>query len=39
MDLDCYLASDQSRYITAALLPVDAGITAVMPLAILPHLT
>ena len=34
-----FLASDQSRYITAALLPVDAGATAVMPLAIRPHLT
>jgi NAD(P)-dependent dehydrogenase (short-subunit alcohol dehydrogenase family) len=33
-----FLASDQSRYITAALLPVDAGATAVMPLAIRPHL-
>ena len=33
-----FLASDESRYITAALLPVDAGVTAVAPLAMLPHL-
>ena len=34
-----FLASDESRYITAALLPVDAGVTAVAPLALLPQLT
>jgi NAD(P)-dependent dehydrogenase (short-subunit alcohol dehydrogenase family) len=33
-----FLASDEARYITAALLPVDAGATAVTPLAMLSHL-
>jgi NAD(P)-dependent dehydrogenase (short-subunit alcohol dehydrogenase family) len=34
-----FLASDESRWITAVALPVDAGVVASMPLTMLPYLT
>ena len=33
-----FLASDEARWISGAVLPVDAGILAASPLAMLPHL-
>jgi NAD(P)-dependent dehydrogenase (short-subunit alcohol dehydrogenase family) len=33
-----FLASDEARWITGALLPVDAGVMAVTPLMMAPHL-
>ncbi len=33
-----FLASEEARWITAAILPVDAGAMSVAPLALLPHL-
>lgn len=34
-----FLASDEARWITGAMLPVDAGLLATMPPALLQHLT
>ncbi len=34
-----FLASDESRWVTGIVLPVDAGILAATPTAMLPHLT
>jgi NAD(P)-dependent dehydrogenase (short-subunit alcohol dehydrogenase family) len=34
-----FLASDEAKYITAAVLPVDGGATAATVLAMLPHMT
>jgi NAD(P)-dependent dehydrogenase (short-subunit alcohol dehydrogenase family) len=33
-----FLASDEARWITGVVLPVDAGVLATTPLAMLPHL-
>ena len=33
-----FLASDEARWITGAVLPVDAGVMAVTPLLMAPHL-
>jgi NAD(P)-dependent dehydrogenase (short-subunit alcohol dehydrogenase family) len=33
-----FLASDEARWITGVVLPVDAGVTAVTPLMMAPHL-
>ena len=33
-----FLASDESRWVSGAVLPVDAGTLAASPLSILPHL-
>ena len=34
-----FLASDESRWITGIVLPVEAGVLATTPMAMLPHLT
>lgn len=34
----CFLASDEARWITGALLPVESGVLSVTPLMMAPHL-
>jgi NAD(P)-dependent dehydrogenase (short-subunit alcohol dehydrogenase family) len=34
----CFLASDEARWITGALLPVESGVLSVTPLLMAPHL-
>jgi NAD(P)-dependent dehydrogenase (short-subunit alcohol dehydrogenase family) len=34
----CFLASDEARWITGVLLPVDSGVLSVTPLMMAPHL-